>query len=52
MFRGRLFAGRLYAGQLFGGEKKEIPQPEIATAQFVKKRLRKDTDDDVLIFLL
>lgn len=49
-YRGkRLFAGRLFAGRLFGPPESVFfvwPQP-----QPVKKK-RKDTDDDVLLFLL
>lgn len=58
-YRGkRLFAGRLFAGRLWGpsstGGAVEVPAwpGPVRPRRLVPKRRRRDTDDDVLLFML
>ena len=61
-FAGRLFAGRLFAGRLFRAPAEVVPPPQIEqggrargrhrSTVLAAPRTRRDTDDDVLIWLL
>lgn len=56
-FKGRLFSGRLFSGRLFRTGNEVVPQPTPFGGADARRRparapVRRDRDDDVLLFLL